>query len=875
MSEFGLRIRNYQASTVYECNLGVREKYDFKEAMFSNSLFLDFLLDNGIEVRADGSTRDIIGLDFNYGTRSYEKEEEHLKKIAKKALDEYRRAKLRNDTYSLNKIINKRAKINELLQEAHKNKETFQSFTKEELRVHYYNHGIEIRYPIWKRTRGKGSVIDGYESIFYKMLFRSTGKAKKGSCMFIREELFDKAREFLYMGIELPYENPMIVEISAYAPLTSSAIVGRVKIDPDRILVLKDADRFMNTDVISIETDEEKHCHAIRRKDYQVKNTLFDGQALIDSSIFPNWGNGYILLRHHFCKMAAFNTNIQLFFKDYFGDEYETVTVTDMFGREIYVKDILLITTDNALKWLKFDVSYEYWSDWVKANGCNFGIVKTAHESKLGRVQKMSYQMINALDMNTMDSVVKESVDYITKLKFNDEVFLDYLDKNKNFSNDFEVLIALVKQNPMFIRCDYFRERRSKIIKNYTLNFKSGKVIQNGENLVIVGSPYAMLLYATCGDESIVDKDDTFSTEEVAIQCYTPRFNNGEYLAEFRSPFNGRNNMGYLHNVYDDRLIKYFNLTEQIVAVNMNGTNFQDKNNGSDMDSDSIYTTNQEAIVSHAKYCCENYLTIVNNIPKEKNTYHNTLDDYALIDNNTAASQLTIGESSNLAQLALTYSYNFDDQKYEDYVAVLSVLAQVSIDNAKRKFDINLTDEIRRIKKDMDIKDNLYPSFWGIIKKGFNKQNINKQLICPMNYLSKVKVKQDYAKESTLPISFFFKKYPLDIKRKKCMKVEELIDKYTLDVKNTNIETNGLIDDSYFVLRSDFDDLINDIRQISLSKNYLGLMSWLVDRAFVISPKVRGKRNVLDSKLQKNKTILLNVLYQVNKNNFLACFSAD
>lgn len=50
----------------------------------------------------------------------------------------------------------------------------------------------------------------------------------------------------------------------------------------------------------------------------------------------------------------------------------------------------------------------------------------------------------------------------------------------------------------------------------------------------------------------------------------------------------------------------------------MNGTDFQDRNNGSDMDSDSIYTTNQADIVLHAKDCKEKYLTIVNNIPKDQ-----------------------------------------------------------------------------------------------------------------------------------------------------------------------------------------------------------------------------------------------------------------
>lgn len=45
------------------------------------------------------------------------------------------------------------------------------------------------------------------------------------------------------------------------------------------------------------------------------------------------------------------------------------------------------------------------------------------------------------------------------------------------------------------------------------------------------------------------------------------------------------------------------------------------------------------------------------------------------MDNNLAKSQLAIGESSNLAQLALTYTYNFEDEKFDGYVCILSVVA--------------------------------------------------------------------------------------------------------------------------------------------------------------------------------------------------------
>ena len=576
MSEFGIKIKNIEASTLYEYNNGVRDHYEYKDAMFTNSLFSDYLKDNGLKVWKEESTRDIICLEFNFGSRSYEEEINHLKKVAIKARTEYKLAKSFKYQTQIQKKKNKRQKLSQLFREAQLNKEKYLKHTKEDIRTIFYNDGVNVEYI----TRKKNGNIIKRETIHYKMLYRSTGKAKKGSCMFICDRLYKKAIKFLYMGIKLPKKNSPIVEISAYAPLISSAIVGKVKINPKNILILKDVDRYFDTKVVAVKTDENRQCYAEHIDNYKLKNTLFDGQALIDSSIFPEWGNGYVLLRHHFCKMAAFSTNIQQFFKDYFGDDYYLATVKDMFGNEHYVKDIELITTDNAMKWLKFDISYEYWCEKVYENNCMFGIVKTAHESKLGEVQRMSYQMVNCLDESIMENVVKESVDYVELLKQNDDEFLKYLEKNKNFSNDYEVLIALCEQNRDFLRSSYFRRRKEFIIKNYVLNMKSGKLIQNAENLVVVGSPYAMLLYAATGDENSVDDDDTFFIEQGTIQCYTERFNSGEYLAFFRSPFNSQNNLTYLHNTYHKKLDKYFNLGRQCIAVNLNGTDFQDRNNG-------------------------------------------------------------------------------------------------------------------------------------------------------------------------------------------------------------------------------------------------------------------------------------------------------
>lgn len=564
---YGYKINIYQAGSIEGVNQGVRDSYDIKEGFLVNSLFLDFMLNNGLRTWNDKSTRDIITINFNYGSRSYEEDMAHLRKSKKNIKN--------NSKLSEQQIQDKITKIEELEEKANKNKDKYQKYDRQSLRIKYYTYGVNIKYPVYNKKRQ----VISKEEIHYKMLFRSSGKAKIGSCMFIREELYDTARDYLYMGIELPKENAPIVEIGAYSSLVASSIVGKVKIDPKDILILKDVDSFFETNIVSIETDKKKHCHAVAKENYKLKNTLFDGQALIDHSLFPTWGNGYILLRQHMFKAAAFDCYLQQWFKDYYGDDYKNAVIKDMWGNEHRVTDIKMITTDNAIKWIKFNgVTYEYWCERVKQDNNNyFGIVKTAHPSKLGDVQFQSYQMVNALDIDTIEGAVQCTKDYIYQLKNNIKVFLDYLKRNANFSNDFEVLIALVEQDSDFEQCSYFKERRNRIIQSYIANAKMGRIINNGDNLTIVGSPYAMLLY-TVGEDP--ESDPTFNVEDGCIQCFTERFEDGEYLAEFRNPFNSCNNLGYLHNHYDYRLDKYFNIGKNCIAVNMVHTDFQDKNNG-------------------------------------------------------------------------------------------------------------------------------------------------------------------------------------------------------------------------------------------------------------------------------------------------------
>ena len=817
--------------------------------MLANSLFLDFLYENGINVWKGESTRDLVSISFDYGSRGYDQEVSHLNKLLKEADTDERRGR-----------------IQELLDTAEQNKDKYDKKSKQEIREIFYRDGVTVRYDTHSKT---GRVIKS-ETIHYKMLYRTPGKAKKGNCVFCSDKLYDKAHEFLYMGYSLPYDNAPIVEIGAYSSLITSSIVGRVGIPPEDILILDDVDVPFVTNIVSVEINNRNECIAVHKDDYELKNTLFDGQALIDSSIFPAWADGYVLLRHHMTKCAAFCTNIQLYFQDYCaerGIDYETFELPDKWGNMHSAKNLKLITTTNAVKWLKFGITYEYWSDWVRKNGCLFGVVKTAHPSKLGEVQQMSYQMINTLGIDTMYSVMQPTAEYVQKLQTDEDEFMQYLRKNENFSNDFEVLIALVEHNPEFVRSEYYRERKKAIIGGYIRNMKTGKLIQDADNLVIAGNLYGMLMHSVGLDPR---DDPTFGYEEGIIECYTGRFVDGEYLASFRSPHNSSNNIGYLHNCYHEYFNKYFQLGKQIIVINMNGSDFQDRHNGSDQDSDSVFVTNHPDIVTHAGYCYRNFPTIVNNIPKESKTYKNTVENFSDIDNKLAASQTDIGESSNLAAICLSYGYTYQDQKYWDYACILSVIAQAAIDSSKRRYVVDIPKEIKRIKKEMDIKTLGYPRFWRCIRPDF-QGNINKDLKCPMNEVVSFKAQKPHYEFSTISNQEFFIKYELTENRRRCKRVENLIQNYSMEVLEYN-KSDEKNYEEYILLRQDFEDLIRDIRETYISNNYLGLMSWLIDRALRITPDVIRTAGQMQSQLNKNRSLLLKTLYAVSPKQFMQCF---
>jgi hypothetical protein len=130
-------------------------------------------------------------------------------------------------------------------------------------------------------------------------------------------------------------------------------------------------------------------------------------------------------------------------------------------------------------------------------------------------------------------------------------------------------------------------------------------------------------------------------------------------------------------------------------------------------------------------------------------------------------------------------------------------------------------------------------------------------------------------------MDYFFQKYKLEDNRRKNKKVEELIEEYSRDlseyykdIQDKSLELSDAITVGNF-LEEDLEELITKIRGLYLNASYIGLTSWLIDRAFCITPNSKMGAPHSTRMTDKNKSLLLKILYDINPQNVIKCFSKN
>lgn len=850
------KIRSVQANRVYQVNNGyvdkdengITKKYylTWRDAVINDSIFSHYMLHHGVRLMKKDHTLDFVIIKFDY---SVPKSADSVKEISP-----------------------------------------------DKLREMYYRDGCEITWNTYDKKTGE---VVAFQTILYRMLYRTPGKAKDGSCIFIRDELLNKARKYLTMDLydKMPDTGAKIVEMSAYSTLITASAMDYIHIPMENILIVKDQKSATELPALAVRVDDEKHCCVKEYEKYKIENVLWDGMGLIDDSIFPEDMEGFIYCRSHFFKSCLFRGNIQQYFKDYYKTEYDTATVTDMFGNVMKVSDVKVIVTDNSIKWLKFKdlmgktdlKAYRSYKKFMQRDGEQFAIVKTAHKSKYGNLQRSSYQMNNSLpttDVEVLKRIAQTSVDYYNTMIKSTDAFVDHLRMNKSVYSIDRILVALYEHNTDIQYTSFFKDRKSDILSKFKRKrLMLGKLLQEGDNLTICGNPISLLMMVT-GQDYL--NEGCFVSRGDGIECYTTRFNDGECLAGFRSPHNSPNNIVHLINKYSKPIQTYFpKLGDNIIIINGIGSDVQERMNSQDLDSDSCYVTNQTDIVNLAKKAYTEYSTIVNEIPLTGvSAYSKDMESYATMDNKIASGQDDVGSSSNIAQLALSYYYDAiyhtgeQNKDLRDIFVICSVLAQVAIDSAKRSFDVSVGDELTRLQREsrMINKENnmfcgreskvKYPVFYSEIqeekpkKKQPKKKSKNKMtdyFKCPMEILSQfiydatidTREKQQYRRKTIAIKDVFI--FP-DEKVKKTSQYKSVITKaraFDIEMKKLDTNASNYSDMAIYT----FENYMKSIKRLKISKS---TMQVLIIAAFRSESYMQNR--------------LLEMLFDYDKELFLSCF---
>lgn len=649
--------------------------------------------------------------------------------------------------------------------------------------------------------------------IKYCRMKRSTGSARVGKCLFINETLFKPILKFSSGGIDI--KDGQEVDLAAYEgyiALPSSSIIDTIPIKPENILLIDDYDSIFKEDVI--ETHDENGWLKTTESNCEITNTIWDGQSLMDISLFGDYSKyGMLLLRNLMFKSCCFNCNIQEWFKD---NNITDVSQLNGKTRATRIEDVKLITTPSSIKYLKFD-TLEHWLDNLYPN---FGVVK--HDEKthffVGRLVQTHYQLLNTLQLSKdeVKEFLQPSLDFAQMLRDCPEVvryYIKYPDIDeleplkKPMCSKNDVVYNLMCINDNFTKTKYYQEFLVDLLRAYYKNLKNGHVYVNGNYSTLLGNPIEML-------QQSIGKFDGKSQIGIG-NIHSTRFEYNKTLLASRSPHVTIGNIWLPHNSENKLIDCYFNLTDEIVCINSIGENVLQRLSGADFDSDTVLLTDNEILIRAAKRNYHLFKTPTSFVSARKVKRYYTPEQQADLDIKTSVNK--IGEIVNLSQELnsllwdkMYHGANYNDTKELYYdICQLDVMSGIEIDKAKKEFDIDNGKELNKLRYKYDSFVREYeenedgdlvkgkkkmPHFFSHISKQKGYYNPEKKHYCKyhtsMDYLQTIingfKIKNPYKKDwlpfvSILDSTLF---RTSSVNQKQINKIYSILKKYIAERKN-------------------------------------------------------------------------------------------
>ena len=261
-------------------------------------------------------------------------------------------------------------------------------------------------------------------------------------------------------------------------------------------------------------------------------------------------------------------------------------------------------------------------------------------------------------------------------------------------------------RTPLFEQTEFYKSFRSDTVRYFKERLRKGRIAVSGNYQVLFGNAYEFLWALT--DESY---EPTFSFSLDDGQVCTTGFAHGEMVLCARSPHITMGNLYLAQNAHCYDLLRYFNLTPNIICVNAIESNIQQRLNGCDYDSDSMLVPDDKLIIAGVTGCYDILkVPVCKAEPVGKTDYENTPKSLAALDQTIAKNK--IGEIVNLSQFlnCLLWDGLFSEKQgahhpmdiYHD-ICILAVLSGMEIDKAKRLYSVDsgkVLSRLRHYRKD-------------------------------------------------------------------------------------------------------------------------------------------------------------------------------
>lgn len=609
--------------------------------------------------------------------------------------------------------------------------------TKSELREYLYENGF---------------ICDGIKYIRWK---RSSGSSRVGKCLFINEALYKRMHKWETCGLLLKEGCEIdLAALEAYISLTSSSIIDTLELKPENFLVVDDYESTFTDTVVGVQFENGQLI--AKEQDFQITNSIFDGETLLDESCFPEQYQQYsmLLLRQRMFKSACFKTKIQKWFAD---NNITEISQLNGFTVAKNISDIKVITTPSSIKFVKFG-TLQKWFDILEPT---FGIVK--HEKPThyfdGRKVSCHYQLLNTLQLSEkeVNDLLEPSLDYIAKVRSDPAVLRYHINypyeemditplNSKN-----EIIFKLLGMNANFAKTQLYYDFRNDLVKSLIRELKKGHILVNGNYSTLLGNGYEMLQQSigTFEGKSIIGKGN----------IHSKRFEYDKTILGSRSPHVCSGNVLLVNNVASDEIDEYFDLSNEVVYVNAIEENIQQRLNGCDYDSDSILLTDNQMFIDSAKKNYDKFKVPTCFVSAKKIKRYYTNEQKADLDIKTSVNK--IGEDINLSQQlnSLFWQHIHNGETFEDNaelyydICKLAVLSGIEIDKAKKEYEVDVCKELNQIKEKYKItelvKDKngettekvVKPMFFKMItvENGYDisERHLYKYFDTPMDYLQK------------------------------------------------------------------------------------------------------------------------------------------